>query len=461
MKTHPGQNMNTIAATALRTQSLVRAFFAEEGDAAIARRGAAFAFSIRVASAAIAYFSQILLARWMGGSEYGVFAYVWVWVIVLGTLTSLGLNTSALRFIPQYVEQKNAALERGFIFGSRLFALGVSTLVAIIGALALYLSQGAFEPEYVVPLYMALVCLPMFTLIDTQEGTARAYTWIDLALLPPYIARPLLLLVFLAAAVWLGLEPSAETAVLAAIAATWVSAVGQTLILERRLRRTVGPGTREYALGEWIRVSMPIFFVVGFFMLLSNTDVLVMKIFRPSIDVAMYFAAMKTTSLISFIYFAITAAYAHRFSKYDASGDMEGLAEVLREAVIWTFWPSLVAGVGILAVGWPLLWLFGEEFTAAYPVMFVLVIGLVARAAVGPIDYMLAMLGQQNVCAVVLAFTVAVNLALNFMFIPAYGLMGAAVATTISTILATYLLYRLAKRRLGLNSIFWKGRNPA
>ncbi|VAW15949.1 hypothetical protein MNBD_ALPHA09-1982 [hydrothermal vent metagenome] len=457
--------MNTLAATASRTQSRVRAlchaFFAEKGDAAAARRGAAFAFAIRIASAAIAYFSQILLARWMGGNEYGVFAYVWVWLVVLGTLTSLGLNSSSLRFIPQYVEQKNAALERGFVFGSRLFALGLSTAVAAIGALALYWGQEIFDPEYVVPLYMALVCLPMFTLMDTQEGTARAYSWIDLALLPPYIARPILLLMFLAAAVWLGLEPSAETAVLAAIAATWVAAVGQTLALERRLKRTVTPGARQYAYGEWIKVSMPIFFVVAFFMLLSNTDVLVMKFFRPSIDVAMYFAAMKTTSLISFIYFAITAAYAHRFAKYDASGDMEGLAEVLREAVIWTFWPSLVAGVGILAVGWPLLWLFGEEFTAAYPVMFVLVIGLVARAAVGPIDYMLAMLGQQNACAGVLAFTVAVNLALNFMFIPAFGLMGAAVATTISTMLATYLLYRLAKRRLGLNSIFWKRRNPA
>jgi len=453
--------MNAISATALRTQSLVRAFFAQKGDAAVARRGAAFAFAIRVASAAIAYFSQILLARWMGGSEYGIFAYVWVWVMVLGTLTSLGLNSSSLRFIPQYVEQKNTELERGFIFGSRIFALGLSTLVAVIGALALHFSTGLFEPEYVVPFYMALVCLPMFTLIDTQEGTARAYSWIDLALLPPYILRPVLLLVFLAGAVWLGYDASAETAVFAVIAATWLSALGQTLVLERRLRRVVGPGPKKYELNEWIRVSMPIFFVVGFFMLLSNTDVLVMKIYRPSIDVAMYFAAMKTTSLISFIYYAITAAYAHRFAKYDASGDMEGLAEVLREAVVWTFWPSLAAGIGILVMGWPLLWLFGEEFTAAYPVMFVLVIGLMARAAVGPIDYMLAMLGQQNACAGVLGLSVAVNLALNFMFIPPWGLMGAAVATTISTILATVLLYRLAAKRLGLKSIFWKRRTPA
>lgn len=448
--------MNTLALKANQTGAYLRTFLADKSDDAKARRGALFAFSIRVASAAIAYLSQIFLARWMGGSEYGIFAYVWVWVTVLGTFTSLGLNSSSLRFIPQYIEQKNLALARGFILGSRLFAVGLSTAIALAGAGVLYATDGFFDDAYMLPCYLALVCLPMFTLTDTQEGTARAYTWMDLALLPHYIARPIMLLAFLAAAVGMGMEATAETAVYASIAATWFSAIGQTLVLEHRLARDLGPGAREYQMGHWLKVSAPIFLVVGFFMLLSHIDIMVMNIYLPSIDVAMYFAAMKTTSLISFIYYAITAAYAHRFAKYETAGDTEGLENVLREAVIWTFWPSVGAGALILAAGWPLLWLFGEEFTAAYPVMFVLVIGLLARAAVGPVDFMLSMLGQQNACAGVLGFTVAVNVALNFLLIPTYGLMGAATATTISTIMATILLFGLVKRRLGFTPVFWK-----
>jgi len=432
--------MNAIALSAAKTGLLLRTFLGATGDVAEARRGAAFAFAIRVASAVIAYLSQVLLARWMGGSEYGVFAYVWVWVVVLGTVSSIGLNSSAMRFIPEYVARKDAALERGFL---------------------LWAFDGLFDEIYVIPCYLALVCLPMFTLTDTQEGTARSYSWIDLALMPHYIIRPGLLLGFLAVAVWAGERPSAETAVYAAIGATWLAAIGQTFVLERRLKQRVAPGPRAWRFRHWVSVSTPIFLVVAFFMLLQNTDILVMNLYLTSLDVAMYFAATKTTSLISFIYYAITAAYAHRFASYDAAGDMEGLAEVLREAVVWTFWPSVVAAVGILIMGWPLLWLFGEEFTAAYPVMFVLVVGLLARAAVGPIDYMLSMLGQQKACAGVLGLSVAVNLGLNFLLIPEYGLMGAAVATTVATIMATFLLYRLAKRRLGLESIFWQRRKAA
>ncbi|MFV2091901.1 MAG: lipopolysaccharide biosynthesis protein [Hyphomicrobiales bacterium] len=450
--------MTLLTADTIRSAStMLRGLVNDTGDRAVARRGAIFAFAIRVASAAIAYLAQVMLARWMGAYEYGVFAYVWVWVILLGTLAALGLNTSVLRFIPEYRSRRQHDHVRGFLLGSRVFAASFSTVVALTGAGVLFITDSHWlTSTYVVPIYLALICLPIFTLTDAQEGTARAHSWIDLALLPPYIVRPLLLLVFLGLAVWLGMEATAKTAVLAAIAATWVAGVGQTLLLNRRLAARIEKGPRAYEFALWFKVSIPIFLVEGFYMLLANTDILVMSIYRPPGDIAMYYAAVKTTSLISFVYYSVTAAFAHRFSEYNASGDREGLEQFLRDAVSWTFWPSLAAAAAILSIGWPLLWLFGPEFTAAYPIMFVLVIGLLARAAVGPVDYMLSMLGQQNACAMVLASAAVVNLALNFLMIPTYGLMGAAVATSISTIYATIMLYNVAKRRLGLRSFFWK-----
>ena len=46
-------------------------------EASLTRRLAGTIFIIRLVSAALAYLSQILLARWMGGSDYGVYVYVW------------------------------------------------------------------------------------------------------------------------------------------------------------------------------------------------------------------------------------------------------------------------------------------------------------------------------------------------------------------------------------------------
>ncbi|MFQ5626838.1 MAG: oligosaccharide flippase family protein, partial [Methyloligellaceae bacterium] len=74
------------------------------GDNAATQRAALFAFAIRVVSAGIAFFSQVLLARWMGSFEYGIFVFVWVWVLILGGFAPLGLSTSCMRFVPEYRE---------------------------------------------------------------------------------------------------------------------------------------------------------------------------------------------------------------------------------------------------------------------------------------------------------------------------------------------------------------------
>ena len=37
------------------------------------------------------------------------------------------------------------------------------------------------------PLYIACVGLPLFALGSMQDGIARSYNWINLALMPPYV----------------------------------------------------------------------------------------------------------------------------------------------------------------------------------------------------------------------------------------------------------------------------------
>ncbi|WP_204323927.1 hypothetical protein, partial [Stenotrophomonas maltophilia] len=44
------------------------------------------------------------------------------------------------------------------------------------------------------PLVLAAICLPLYVLTDIQDGIARSYNWTDLALGPPYLIRPILLL---------------------------------------------------------------------------------------------------------------------------------------------------------------------------------------------------------------------------------------------------------------------------
>ena len=53
------------------------ALFADGSDSSLVRRLAGAAFLIRVVSAALTFVSQIVLARWMGGFEFGIYIYGW------------------------------------------------------------------------------------------------------------------------------------------------------------------------------------------------------------------------------------------------------------------------------------------------------------------------------------------------------------------------------------------------
>ena len=85
-------------ATSLRTlgawPSRVRRWLADHSDRSVAQRMAGTAFLIRIVSAVLAYGSQVLLARWMGSYEFGIYVYVLTWILVIGGLADLGLASS-------------------------------------------------------------------------------------------------------------------------------------------------------------------------------------------------------------------------------------------------------------------------------------------------------------------------------------------------------------------------------
>jgi O-antigen/teichoic acid export membrane protein len=192
--------------------------------------------------------------------------------------------------------------------------------------------------------------------------------------------------------------------------------------------------------------------------LLTSTDVLVLKQFRPPQEVAHYYAAAKTLALVSIIYFAVAAAAAHRFTAYHVAGDRKGLTEFAAATVRWVFWPSLVLTLLMLALGRPVLMLFGPDFETAYPVLAILAVGQLARAAVGPAERLLNMLGQQRICALAYASAFTVNIVGCFVLAPAYGGVGAAAATTTAFIVESTFLLLIARHRLKLHMFIWAPR---
>ncbi|MEM5470459.1 lipopolysaccharide biosynthesis protein [Hoeflea sp. AS60] len=416
----------------------------------VAQRMAMIAFAIRIFSAAIAFASQIILARLMGDFQYGVFVFVWVIAIILGNLSCLGFHTAVIRFLPQYRSAGADEAVLGLAVTARIFSMVSATLIAGTGIAALHFLGDRIESHYVQPLFVGAFVLPMIALGDVLDGTARANGWPVHALSPTYIVRPLLILTFVAGAIWLGRMADANTAIIAALAATYFTTLAQFLVMTTRLRKRFPAQRLEIHFKTWLMVAFPIFLIEGFYFMLTNADVIVVGIYLPPEKVAVYFAAAKTMALVHFVYFAVKAAAAQRFSTLVSGADRMALASFAKQTVQWTFWPSLLVGALVIAAGPFLLSLFGPSFQEGHMIMVILFAGIIAKAMIGPGEVLLTMAGELKICATIYATALAANLALNVLLIPVWGLHGAATATAGAMMIEAGLLHLIVRRRLGI-----------
>ncbi len=409
--------------------------------------GAALALAIRIVSAAIAFLSQILLARWLGADDFGVLAALLVWVNVLGTVSTLGFATSVLRFLPQYLAEASLPLARGFHRAGMLIALLAGTAIAAFGLLLLAGIPALLPAPYAEPARLALLALPAFALADFLDGVGRSRGWVALALVPPYIIRPLMILLGIALLELSATPLGATGATLVAAAAIWISALAQLALQARPLSVAMAAGPLTYDLKLWTRISLPMLLLDGVALLLLNIDIILLGFFVGPGEIARYFAAQRVISLVSFIHFAVAAAAVSHFATSHVAGDGHALRQEFARCRALAFYPSLIATIALLALGKPLLMLFGADFVSAWPIMAILGVGLLARAAAGPAQSLLVSTGQHNATVLVLCATLIVNCCLGIALIPRHGLIGAALASMLATLVES-AIFALLQHRL-------------
>jgi O-antigen/teichoic acid export membrane protein len=416
----------------------------------VARRMSLITFVIRLFNAAITFLSHIILARWMGKFEFGIFVLVWTTIIIGGSLSNFGFSTTLIRFIPEYRGKEQFEKLRGIIATGRLFAIFGATCVMCFGISFILFFENKFESYYIIPFIIGCVALPIISLGDTLEGISRAYSWPIKALAPAYIMRPTLILIFMVIALAMDCKPHAQTALIVSIIATYLTTISQLVSINSSLKTVVPLGFKSNDYKSWLNASFGLFFVDSFIFLLVNADVLFVGLFLKPDRVAIYFAASKILMLVHFVYFAVKAGVAQRYSQLIHFGKPTELEKFAINSAWWTFIPSLILGIIVLFLGNILLSSFGELFVEGYPLLFILIFGILCRASIGPAESLLNMSGNERGCAFIYGLTLGITILLAYIFIPIYELKGAGFAMTLGIIFETIALGVFVKKRLGI-----------
>ena len=412
-------------------------------------------FAIRIVGAGLAYASMILLARWLGARDFGIYAYVFVVISLLGLGLSFGFNSSGLQFVPSYLARKKVRRLSGFLRQSHLIVLGLSLLGSALGAVVAFKFRNIIDPDYFGPLILGLSCVPLWTLIIQFETTARAFGWVNLAYIPTYIFRPLLMLGFVGGLVMSQGMADATSALWAMIAACAIVGLVQGILLYTRARQYLADTKPTFHARHWIKTSLNFLMIDGFRMALDNADILIIGWLLDPHGVAVYFAVTRTGNLVAFISFSMIALAVPKFAEIHNTGTRQDLQNFVSEVIQLMFWPSLLTAFALAVFGPYVLSLFGPDFVTGYPTLLVVLSGLLLRAASGPVEYLLNMTGHHQDTMRVYAFASLASIVLVLLLIPAFGIIGAAIGTYTAILGGNFCLYRLVQKRLGVSAFVY------
>ena len=415
-------------------------------------RGSAAAFVIHVFGVGLTYLSQLALARLIGTASYGTYAYVLGLVTLLAYLAALGFDVSLLRFVSAYRSRQAWGLVRGVVRYAEQRSVVVGMAIAVAGMLIVTAWQDSSSPGVARTFLAGLWLVPVYALLWIRCAKVRAFGGIASSLIPDRVIRDGLLLgaVLLASLLPAGCF-GAPAAMVATLCAAVVGLVLITLIARRRMPRFVAAATPEQAVLAWRRTAIPLIAIAMAEVLINRTGTLALTWAGHPSDAGIYSLAFNLTAIVSLPRVAVNAQFAPMVADHVARGNRTGLQALVNQATLWTMLGATgIAGTLLFMAGPLMLQWFGNDFMVAIPALTVLLCGQVVASSVGSQLFLLTMSGHEALAATVMAIFSGASLVAGVMLVPGFGLIGAAVATSLALVGMNAVMALLVWRRLKL-----------
>lgn len=170
------------------------------------------------------------------------------------------------------------------------------------------------------------------------------------------------------------------------------------------------------------------------YILMQSVDVILLSKFTDFEMVAFYSVAIKLTTMISIVLASVNAVQAPKVAEFFSSGDFVKLNTIIKKSTRLIFFLTFPAIILLTLLSNFILELFGPNYIIAQNSLYILVIGQSINALCGSVGVYMNMTGKQNVFQKILLSALILNIVLNWVLIPIYGINGAAFATSFSMI---------------------------
>lgn len=400
-------------------------------------RNSFFGIASEAIGGALLFIVFILIARFLGSEQFGVFSYILAFVGLFQLIADFGLTNVIVREIARSKDNAGhimgAVMPLAWIFSLLIFG------VIFILARVFSQSQEGFEAT----LIMGVAVLTTFHSV-AFGSVCRAFEEMGYNALGNVTHKLVLFILVLAAIHFdLGLIQIAEAFMLANIY--------QLMFFYIVVRRRYIKMRWRFDLPYWwylIKEGFPIGVAMVFKRITLHVDTLMLTALSTTSSVGLFNAAYKIIQMVDMIPFTLSLPLFPPFTRLALESKERLFVVVTQALTIFMVIALPICGLIIIVAPQIVLVFYGTGYQEAAPTLRLLSLTVIFLFPSALYVFLFSALGHQKFYSLSSAFCLITNTCLDLWLIPIYGHQGAAIATLCAEI-SFFLIGAIYLWRLG------------
>jgi O-antigen/teichoic acid export membrane protein len=392
----------------------------------------------RVLGILIGYITLLILTNYFTEELVGQYNYLESILVVIGAITLLGMNESFLQFSGKFEAQDTSYLLKS-LYKKKIIILLLTSASLI---LSYFFVIKPLFCDYIVDNHLeeiwdkALMAVFFYSLSLLNFKVIRALDKLYLSEIFKNLFRYLffffgVLIIYFCNAIELLLTVYVISFILLATLSSLVIIVKfrRDFFITKKVK---GNETNSVSFKHIVKISYPMTISYLSLLVMQSTDVFILKAYFDYNVIAYYGIVIKLSMLTAIVLTSINAIIAPKISKLYYSNNILELKTVINKSILINLIFTLPIIFSLLLFPKFILNFFGENYSKASVVLIIVLLGQFINAFSGSVGIYLNMTGRQKIFQQIVLIAVSINLILNLVLIPKYGMIGAALATSFS-----------------------------
>jgi len=415
-------------------------------------KGSFISLFFKLLSILSSYILFAVLANKWGANAVGFFSTYWTILLILSIFSKLGFDTYLVKIIPEKIALKQDSKIIPLYFTIIKKVIVAVFIISILVLLLQYQIKLSFFSQINFSIYGLIISLLFYSLLSINRETLMAFKKItSYSLLQNGSIYFILIFVFLL----FNFNYDFSTVISFSLLFTFLLLLFFSFY---PVIKTLKPLAIEKEEKEndknLIKKSFPMMLSNSLFLLMSWIDVLMLSILKTSYDVGVYNTTLKVATLITIGLMGVNSIAMPKFS--ELKNNNKNFKSIANKSVLISLAIALPIFLIIIIFPKNILQLFGNEFIIGVESLRILSLGFLFSVISGSVVPILNMTGGAKIVKNILLLAVVLNIILNLILIPIWGIKGAAIATSITTIFWNLLSLVYIYRKFKFIPIFIK-----